>query len=227
MAQGQPRTKEKNERIADITAAAEKIFLSKGYFSSTIEEIAKEAGVSKGTVYLYFKNKEELYASLMLPSIGEFTQMLLRFETDVKNKKYRTGLEIVMRFHDWLVRLFKNDPEALRILQVYQLLDLSKVMDSIARERHMILAKESIATSTRIFSMAMKQGLLPKMHPSLLGGILWGSFLGIVQDQESKRRTTGKDYTLETLKACFALLGKGLMANFENNARSNIKPKNT
>ena len=135
MTNNQPRTKEKNERIADISAAAKKIFLKKGYFSSTVDEIAIEAGVSKGTVYLYFKNKDELYASLMLPSIEEFTQMLLQFEADVYDKKYMTGSAIVMRFYDWMVKLYEYDPEALRILQVYQLLDLSQLMDENTREK--------------------------------------------------------------------------------------------
>jgi len=40
-------------------------FLEKGYLSSAIEEIAKEAGVAKGTVYFYFENKDDLYMSLM------------------------------------------------------------------------------------------------------------------------------------------------------------------
>ena len=50
------------------------MFFEKGYFGSTIDEIARRAGISKGTVYLYFKNKDELYVSLMLPMVDEIHQ---------------------------------------------------------------------------------------------------------------------------------------------------------
>jgi AcrR family transcriptional regulator len=220
MIQGQPRTKEKDERIAEISAAAKKIFLEKGYFNSTVEEIAKEAGVSKGTVYLYFKNKDELYASLMLPSIGDVNQMLRRLEADVVSKKYKTGSEIVMRFHDWMSKLYKRESEGLRILQVYQLLDLSKVMDEKARQKHWEMARESMRLSARIVTAAMQQGLLPRMNPHLLISIMWGSFLGIVQDQDSKLRTKGKGYSLQTLRACFKIFAEGLTRMAVKSAKS-------
>jgi TetR/AcrR family transcriptional regulator, fatty acid metabolism regulator protein len=54
-------TKKKNmdkyERILD---AAIKVFAEQGYFQSTIAQIAKEAGVADGTIYLYFKNKDDI-----------------------------------------------------------------------------------------------------------------------------------------------------------------------
>jgi TetR/AcrR family transcriptional regulator, fatty acid metabolism regulator protein len=54
-------TKKKNmdkyERILD---AAIKVFAEQGYFQSTVAQIAKEAGVADGTIYLYFKNKDDI-----------------------------------------------------------------------------------------------------------------------------------------------------------------------
>jgi len=40
--------------------------------------------------------------------------MLLEFERDVADKKYKTGSEIVMRFHDWMVKLYESDSGYLR-----------------------------------------------------------------------------------------------------------------
>ncbi|RKX69166.1 hypothetical protein DRP53_09040 [candidate division WOR-3 bacterium] len=48
-----------------ILNAAEKVFMEMGYSRATMERIARKAGVAKGTVYLYFKNKEDLFISLM------------------------------------------------------------------------------------------------------------------------------------------------------------------
>ena len=52
---------DKRERIL---AAAERVFARHGFFAAKVSEIAKEAGVADGTIYLYFKNKDDLLISL-------------------------------------------------------------------------------------------------------------------------------------------------------------------
>ena len=58
----------KRERIL---RAAIRIFSQKGYFNSKISEIARLAGVADGTIYLYFKNKDDLLISLFEEKMGE------------------------------------------------------------------------------------------------------------------------------------------------------------
>jgi TetR/AcrR family fatty acid metabolism transcriptional regulator len=54
-------TKEKNnEKYHRILEAAVKVFADLGFFQSTVSQIAKEAGVADGTIYLYFKNKDDI-----------------------------------------------------------------------------------------------------------------------------------------------------------------------
>lgn len=55
----------KEDRPAEITAAAFSTFVEKGYAGTRVEEVAKRAGVSKGLLYLYFKTKEELFKSVV------------------------------------------------------------------------------------------------------------------------------------------------------------------
>jgi AcrR family transcriptional regulator len=52
-------------------AAAAKVFGAKGYAASTVDEIAAAAGVSKGTTYNYFENKQDLFLQLFLSSITD------------------------------------------------------------------------------------------------------------------------------------------------------------
>ena len=51
---------DKEEKRCDIALSAIDLFCDKGIQQTSIDEIAKSAGVAKGTVYLYFKNKEEI-----------------------------------------------------------------------------------------------------------------------------------------------------------------------
>lgn len=49
-----------NDKYHRILEAAVKVFAERGFFQSTISQIAKEAGVADGTIYLYFKNKDDI-----------------------------------------------------------------------------------------------------------------------------------------------------------------------
>lgn len=58
------KEREKERRRHQIMVAAKRVFSAKGFSKTTIEDIAREAELSPGTLYLYFKNKDDLYASL-------------------------------------------------------------------------------------------------------------------------------------------------------------------
>jgi len=62
-------TKKKREplqrnRTDQILEAAEKLFAQKGFYSTTVGEIAEKAGIAKGTIYLYFRDKRDLFFSV-------------------------------------------------------------------------------------------------------------------------------------------------------------------
>jgi len=61
------RTKEKREKIL---SAAEKLFAKKGFFRATVDDVAKASGITKGTIYLYFKNKGDLFTSVVLKTFS-------------------------------------------------------------------------------------------------------------------------------------------------------------
>lgn len=69
------RQREKEERRCCILDAAERVFLEKGLAAATMDEIAQEAEVSKGTLYLYFKGKDELYLTIALRALGELVRL--------------------------------------------------------------------------------------------------------------------------------------------------------
>lgn len=65
----------KEARPAELTAAALDLFVEKGFAATRLDEIAARAGVSKGTVYLYFSSKEDLFKAViregLLPLLAE------------------------------------------------------------------------------------------------------------------------------------------------------------
>ncbi len=59
------RERDRQMRRDSIVEAAEKLFFSKGFAATTMDEIAEAAELSKGTIYLYYKNKEEIYVAIV------------------------------------------------------------------------------------------------------------------------------------------------------------------
>ncbi|WP_163873928.1 TetR/AcrR family transcriptional regulator [Paenibacillus favisporus] len=80
-----PRTQEENERIrqqakAKIREAAIDLFMRKGYHATSIDDVSKHAGVSKGLLYNYYKGKEELLSAMVEARIGELIQVMEKAE---------------------------------------------------------------------------------------------------------------------------------------------------
>ena len=65
MSVAERRAREKQHRIQDILEAAEKVFFKKGYESATMNEIARAAELGKGTLYLYFKGKDDVHRAIV------------------------------------------------------------------------------------------------------------------------------------------------------------------
>ena len=76
------KEREKEYRRNQILEAGEKLFLQKGFENVTMDEIAKECELSKGTLYLYYKSKDELFYILILKGMEVLISM---FQEGIKN----------------------------------------------------------------------------------------------------------------------------------------------
>jgi AcrR family transcriptional regulator len=77
-------TRRKEARPQELLAAALDLFVERGYAATRLDDVAARAGVSKGTLYLYFTNKEELFKAVVrenvVPVLGEAEEMIDRYE---------------------------------------------------------------------------------------------------------------------------------------------------
>lgn len=77
---GVSRARRKEARPAELLAAALELFTEKGFAATRLDEVAAQAGVSKGTLYLYFESKEALFRAvvgdIVLPSVDKAEAML-------------------------------------------------------------------------------------------------------------------------------------------------------
>ena len=71
------RRRRKDARPAEIVEAAEEVFAARGFAAATLDEVARKAGVAKGTLYLYFDTKEDLFRAV----VRRATEPVTSFQT--------------------------------------------------------------------------------------------------------------------------------------------------
>jgi AcrR family transcriptional regulator len=76
MGTAERKQREKDLRRKQILDAAEKTFLEKGFDNTTMDEIAEVCELSKGTLYLYFRNKNELYFHVLLEILDQYCDLV-------------------------------------------------------------------------------------------------------------------------------------------------------
>lgn len=102
-----------SDKHSKITQAAVKVFARKGFFNARISDIAKEAKVADGTIYLYFNNKYDILISLFEDEIGKIilqVKLLLEKEEDPFKK-----LHIFAKHHLLLLEEKKDLAEVLQM----------------------------------------------------------------------------------------------------------------
>ena len=112
------RAGDKRERIL---AAAERIFARHGFFAARVSEIAKDAGVADGTIYLYFKSKDDLLISLFESRMSQVNAAL------GKAIEGLAPLAQLRAFVHTYLRLIHDEPAAAEVLTI-ELRQSSKFM---------------------------------------------------------------------------------------------------
>ncbi len=122
------KEREREQRQNDIIKAARKLFANKG-FEVSLDEVAKEVGLGKSTLYLYFKNKESLYFAVVLCGIRIWADM-------VKNevKKGNRGLEKLKLYQNVNKEFSNKYPDYFKLLysptSIKKKFDMDKMSNS-------------------------------------------------------------------------------------------------
>jgi TetR/AcrR family fatty acid metabolism transcriptional regulator len=96
-----------------ILRAATEVFSDKGFKTASISEIAKKAGVADGTIYQYFKNKEDLFFSIPIEKTNEF-----RSQLELHLEGISGAFNRIRKFVWYFLYFFKTNPEYGRILML-------------------------------------------------------------------------------------------------------------
>jgi TetR/AcrR family fatty acid metabolism transcriptional regulator len=159
---------DKHQRILD---AAVKVFASKGFFQARVSEIAREAKVADGTVYLYFKSKDDILISIfevkMREAIARFREAAL-MEADA-----RSSLLCLIRMH---LAEFQSNPHLAAVFQV-ELRQSQRFMREYAKSE----LKEYLDLIGEIVRQGQREGVFrPDIPVGLVKRLVFGTIDEVV-----------------------------------------------
>ena len=200
------KQREKEQRRMEIITAARKVFSTKGYNTATMEEIASEAELSPGTLYLYFKNKEELHTSLsieILKYLSKEIRKVVEQDISVEDK--------IEKFRDVFIDVYNYDSNILiNLFHLQSGETLQNLSDGVLEQikEYSVQAHGAIID---VIKQGIEQGVFIDEHPVALADVLWASYAGIVLWVDSKRLLNDqKDFVKPTLTTAFKMISKGL-----------------
>lgn len=202
------KEREKERRRQQILVAAKRVFLEKGFSRTTIEDIANEAELSAGTLYLYFKNKEELFASL---SLRILQYLVIRLE-EVKGGMQNSSTDKLEALKSAMFDVYDFDTAS--IINMFHLQSsetLRNLSEQLLAEFYALVGK-SMRVLADIFRDGIKAGDFADTSPESLANTYWCLFSGIVLWETSKEFMEERKIDIkESLNFAFDIFKRGVL----------------
>ncbi|WP_018921823.1 TetR/AcrR family transcriptional regulator [Salsuginibacillus kocurii] len=171
------------ERFRMIVNAARTSFDAFGYKGTTMDQIAKRADVSKGSVYNEFKNKEELFMFILQQMIEEMDR--------VAEKATIPGLSPEENLQNVLFEMlqFRNDHHL--ILKLVQ--EVKEVGTKKAEEGLSFLEEQTVSLIQKRVERLLEQNLIKPCDTKLTAFIMFKMYTALVSDWEERREPLSRD----------------------------------
>jgi TetR/AcrR family transcriptional regulator len=204
------KEREKEQRREDILDAAQKVFFEKGLIAATMDDIAEAAELSKGTLYLYHKSKEDLYLAVMMRGTHQLYDMFQRvLETQ------ETTLKKLMNIDNAYTEFSKTSANYFRMFHFFQVPHFHKQASEEVREACSRDQKKLWDLVIGLLQRAIEEKLIrAELNPAELSIILWSSttalLLRIDNEKDLWRERMHIDLT-DTLKVSNSLLWNAML----------------
>jgi TetR/AcrR family transcriptional regulator len=188
------KEREKKRRRNAIIDAAETVFFSKGVENATMDEVAEKAELSKGTLYLYFKNKEELYHGIVARALAILLKM---FQQAVNTKD--NGLDQIRALGQAYGEFYKKKPDYYGTLLHQETYtfdpETAETGPNIAQCQE--LGEQIFALMREVVETGIKDGTMRSdLDPARLPMVLWGHSAGVLHLVKAKEKILWKKYAL-------------------------------
>ena len=171
------KEREKQQRREDIVQAAEKVFFSRGFDRSTMDDIADEAELSKGTLYLYFNSKEDLHMEVAHRAVSMLKDSMNRLMDPGEN-----ALEKLVKMGRATVDFYREFPNHMRSIMFLEGIGLQQISFSAEQVREVIYKESPVGMVIGIIEQGVKEKLIrDDIPPAIIGHTLWMQMMSVMR----------------------------------------------
>jgi len=171
------KEREKQQRREEIVEAAEKVFFTRGFKESTMEDIAKKAELSKGTLYLYFNSKEDLHLAVAHKAVS-----LLKSVISENDRPGENAFEKLVSMGRAAVEFTRRFPDHMNSIMFLEGFELGQISYSASQVREVIYKDSPVGMLIRIVEQGLKEKLIrDDIPPPIIAHTLWMQTLSVIR----------------------------------------------
>jgi len=206
------KEREKEHRKEEILDAAKKVFFEKDLATATVDEIAEAAELSKGTLYLYYKSKEDMYLGVMMRGMEELYKEFERIELSTASTVKKL-IELGSIYKEYFI-------EHRKFFQMIHFLQAPQFHKQVSEEMKQNCDLEGQRlwnVINNILQNGVKEGVLrPNFNPMELAVILWSNMNGLLLRIDNEGETWKKRFNIDlehTLEVANTLLFESILTD--------------
>jgi len=170
------KEREREQRRNDIIDAAENIFFTNGMDHSTMDDVAEEAELSKGTLYLYFKSKEDIQFAIFMRGSGILLNMMKE-----RLSEHKSGYENLLELAEISVEFSGRYKEYFQFFLFFQSSNMENMNIQQEQLEKYLIEQSPLAMVNDCVKKGIEDGSLRSDIPQdIFAATLWSQLLGVL-----------------------------------------------
>lgn len=205
------KERDRLRRRNEIIDAAEIEFFEHGFESATVESIAAQAELSKATVYLYFKSKEELYFAVCMRGQDKMFSLI-----DQADNSAESPIDRIKAYLHAIVRFQEKYPDYFQALFYFQTHPIHQTLDeeNLDVQRNREIDNIYIGKWIHVVDQGKKEGFIrPDLNPHTTVLLIWMQLSGFLKMYSVMNEEINRKFNIkreEMLEDYFELVFKGI-----------------
>lgn len=177
------KEREKQQRREEIVQAAEKVFFSMGLEHATMDDIASEAELSKGTLYLYFRSKEDLHFEVARTAIN-----LLSSHTALAVESAGNAIEKLELMGRATIAFMHSHPKHMMAIMSIMGTEAGSLELTSRDVQGIVYGESSVGMVMKVVEEGIQEKLIRSDIPAaLIAHTLWMQMMSVIQFMHTER----------------------------------------
>ena len=203
------REREKQQKRNHIIDAAERLFFRKGYSNTSMDEVAEEAEYSKGALYIYFKDKEDLYLAINYRGL-----LILKDMFEKAYQKGKDGLEKARKIGEAYLRFSQEYPNYYNAMHYYECTQINFKISETSAQQCEEAGQQVLGIVARAIHTGIDDGTIREnLDPMNTATVLWAHSTGMISIMSVRGEHLKEQHNLninDVMRLSFDMMSKSL-----------------